>query len=153
MVRTPSQIGRLAKKRGSEYELEIARNLFLELGIQFKRNLEQTRTANAGGDLLSDDDDFPFALELKRRRDGNMIPAGAWEQSILSSDVKAGIYPAVFYRYDHRDTRCVVPWSSIAEAETGNNTENILDKADISFSKFCKLAREIMAQRADGANN
>lgn len=149
MARTPSQIGKLAKKRGSEYELEVAKSLFLELGIRFKRNLEQTRTANSGGDLLPDDTDFPFSLELKRRRDGNMIPPGAWEQSIQSSDVEAGIYPAVFYRYDHRDTRCVVPWSSIAEAETGINTKNILDKADISFSRFCKLTREIMAQRAE----
>lgn len=147
MTRTSSQRGRLAKNRGSSFELDMARQLFDELGITFKRNLEQVRTAGLG-DLVPDDASFPFSLELKRRRSGNGIPPGAWAQSIQASDVQAGFYPAVIYRYDHRKPRCVVPYSAIAEGETGLQTKNIHDKADISFPRFCKLTREIMAWRA-----
>ena len=113
MTRTPSQRGRLAKNRGSSFELDMARQLFDELGITFKRNLEQVRTAGLG-DLVPDDASFPFSLELKRRRSGNGIPPGAWAQSIEASDVQSGIYPAVIYRYDHRKPRCVVPYAAIA---------------------------------------
>lgn len=147
MTRTPSQRGRLAKNRGSSFELDMARQLFDELGITFKRNLEQVRTAGLG-DLVPDDASFPFSLELKRRRSGTGIPPGAWAQSIEASDVQSGIYPAVIYRYDHRKPRCVVPYAAIAEGETGLQTKNIHDKADISFPRFCKLTREIMAWRA-----
>ena len=149
MARTPQQRGKLAKNRGQGFEHEIARQLFDELGISFKRNLEQVRTAGLG-DLVPDDPSFPFSLELKRRRSGVGIPAGAWQQSIEASDVEAGLYPAVIYRYDHRKPRCVVPYSAIVEAETGIQTKTIHDKAEISFPRFCKLTREIMAWRAQG---
>ena len=148
MARTPSQRGRLAKNRGSSFELEIAKVLFDELGIQFQRNLEQVRTAGLG-DLITSEPDFPFSLELKRRRSGVMIPAGAWMQSVEASDIDRGIYPAVIYRYDHRKPRCVVPFSAIAEMETGLRTKTIHEKADISLPRFCKLVREIMAWRAE----
>ncbi len=147
MARTPSQRGKFAKNRGSSFELEIKNFLFDELGIEFKRNLEQTRTSGLS-DLITNETKFPFALELKRRQSGSMIPTGAWAQSIKASDINAGIYPAVIYRYDHRKARCVVPFSAIAEMETGLWTKTIHDKADISLPRFCKLVREIMAWRA-----
>ena len=43
MSRTPSQRGRYAKQRGSSFELDISHQLFDELGIHFRRNLEQVR--------------------------------------------------------------------------------------------------------------
>jgi Holliday junction resolvase len=147
MTRTPSQIGRLAKQRGEGFEREIGHALFDELGITFVRELEQVRTAGLS-DLIPDDEKFPFALELKRRRSGVGIPKGAWQQSTEASDVDAGIYPAVIYRYDNRKARCVVPYSAIVEGELGAKTKNINDKADISFPRFCKLSREIMAWRS-----
>ena len=63
MSRTPSQRGRYAKQRGSSFELDISHQLFDELGIHFRRNLEQVRTAGLG-DLLPDSNLFPFSLEL-----------------------------------------------------------------------------------------
>lgn len=147
MARTASARGKLARNRGSSFELDIARQLFDELGITFKRNLEQVRTAGLG-DLLPDDPAFPFSLELKRRKSGYGIPSGAWLQAITASDITAGIYPAVIYRYDHRLPRVVVPFSAVAEMETGLQTKTLNDKADISFPRFCKMTREIMAWRS-----
>ena len=148
MSRTPSQRGRYAKQRGSSFELDISHQLFDELGIHFRRNLEQVRTAGLG-DLLPDSNLFPFSLELKRRQKGVGIPSGAWQQAVTASDVERGIYPAVIYRYDHRKPRCVVGFGAIVESETGSKNTNHHDKADISFPRFCKLVREIMAWRAD----
>lgn len=148
MARTPSQRGRYARQRGSGFELEISHQLFDELGIQFRRNLEQVRTAGLG-DLLPDSNDFPFSLELKRRIKGVGIPSGAWQQAVQASNVDAGLYPAVIYRYDHRKPRCVVGFGAIVESETGQRVANHHDKADISFPRFCKLTREIMAWRAE----
>jgi|TARA_R100000030_G_scaffold39410_1_gene29481 hypothetical protein len=148
MNRTAAQSGKLANSRGKQFEREIGTYLGLELGFKFSRNLEQTRTAGLG-DLLCDDPDFPYTLELKRRQSGNMIPTGAWAQAVTASHLKDGIYPAVIYKYDRRDSRAVIPFAAIAESETGKRTENLTDKADISLPLFCKVVREIMAWRAD----
>ena len=147
MSRTPSQRGKYAKQRGSSFELDISHQLYDELGIHFRRNLEQVRTAGLG-DLLPDSNDFPFSLELKRRQKGVGIPSGAWQQAVTASDVERGVYPAVIYRYDHRKPRCVVGFGAIVESETGQRSNNHHDKADISFPRFCKVVREIMAWRA-----
>ena len=147
-ARNRSQIGKLAKGRGSSFELEIARLLEMELGIKFQRNLEQVRTAGHS-DLVPVNTAFPFALELKRRRAGNQIPAGAWRQAQEASKIHDNLFPAVVYRYDRLAPRVVVPFSAIAEAETGIKTNNIEDQADLSFPAFCKLARELLAWSAE----
>jgi len=148
MSRTARQSGKLANSRGKQFEREISTYLGLELGFKFSRNLEQTRTAGLG-DLLCDDPDFPYTLELKRRQHGNMIPSGAWAQAVTAANIEQGIYPAVIYKYDRRNSRAVVPFAAIAECETGQRTDNIKDKADISLPRFCKVVREIMAWRAE----
>ena len=144
--RNASQTGRLAKHRGSSFELEIARVLEMELGIKFQRNLEQVRTAGHS-DLVPDEPDFPFSLELKRRRAGNYIPPGAWGQAQNASRLDNDLFPCVVYRYDRLSPRAVVPFSAIVEAETGTRTHNNEDQADLSFAAFCKLTREILAWR------
>ena len=146
--KSQTKIGKLAKNRGSLYELEIAKGLFDQLGIKFQRVLEQVRTSGLG-DLECDEPSWPFAIECKRRKKGNHIPIGAWQQALQASDAKNGIYPAVLYRYDNRPTRVCVSYASIVEAETGKPSENIHDRCEISFDRFCKLTREILAWRAE----
>ena len=146
--RSASQTGKLAKHRGSSFELEIARLLEMELGIKFQRNLEQVRTAGHS-DLVASDPTFPFSLELKRRRTGNHIPAGAWRQAQEASSKDDALFPCVIYRYDRLLPRAVVPFAAIVEAETGHKTNNMDDQADLSFPAFCKLTRELLAWRAE----
>mgnify|MGYP004381998433 FL=1 len=78
-----------------------------------------------------------------------MIPSNAWQQAITASNLERGIYPAVIYKYDHRESRAVIPFAAISECETGKSTDNITDKADISLPLFCKVVREIMSWRAE----
>ena len=125
----------------------MALDLFNELGIKFQRNLEQSRT-KGHADLIADDPDFPCSLELKRRQTGNGVPLGAWGQAMASSDTASGKHAAVLYRYDNRKTQAAVSYACIVEGETGVASANHKDYAELSFERFCKLMREIIAWRA-----
>ena len=100
------------RNKGASYEREIAKMLFDELGIGFKRDLEQYR-AGAHADLIADDPDFPFTLELKRYKDG---PIGG------------------IYKYDRKQNRCVIPLSAVMDGGQG--------KIETDFETFCFIARE-----------
>lgn len=150
MAKTAQQRGRANRRSGHSFENQCAKDLFQELGIEFKRNLDQTREASQG-DLISSDPGFPFLVECKRRSKGNRVPAGAWNQAVAAAQAmqSGGVrpFPAVLYRYPFQRTFAVVPYAAISEGETGVRTENTFDIADITFEAFCKLSREIMAWR------
>lgn len=150
MEKTPEQRARANRRSGHSFENQCAKDLFQELGIEFKRNLDQTREAFQG-DLISSDPGFPFLIECKRRAKGNRVPAGAYNQAVAAAQAmqSGGVrpFPAVLYRYHRLKLFAVVPYAAIAEAETGFRSDNIDDIADITFSAFCKLSREIMAWR------
>lgn len=158
MGRSASQSGKLARNRGKEMERQIANDLEAELGLSFSRNLQQYHTPNLG-DLVCVDSSFPFNMEIKRRQSGNFVPVGAWTQAVSSVLTEGDplIYPAVIYRYDRVAARCVVPLVAIVESVTGFRVvekDKMLDQykaektADLDFSSFCHVAREIMAWRA-----
>ena len=148
MAKSRSQISRRNRQRGAELERETAAFLWDELGLVFKRNLEQVRTQGES-DLLCEDASFPFALECKRRKSGNGIPAGAWAQAVEASSRLPLCYPCVIYKYDFRAARAVVSFSAISEALTGIKAAADTELADISMHGFCYLARELMAARAE----
>ena len=158
MSRNASSSGKLARNRGKEMEREIANNLEAELGLSFSRNLQQYHTPNLG-DLVCVDASFPFNMEIKRRQRGNFVPLGAWTQAVSAVLTEGDplTYPAVIYRYDRVAARCVVPLVAIVESVTGDQVvskQNMLEHykaektADLDFSGFCHVAREIMAWRA-----
>jgi hypothetical protein len=68
------------RNKGADFERSTAKELFRELGIGFKRDLEQTRTAGHA-DLIPDDPAFPFALELKRYAKGPISGTDKWWQA------------------------------------------------------------------------
>jgi hypothetical protein len=106
------------RNKGASYEREIAKMLFDELGIGFKRDLEQYR-AGAHADLIADDLDFPFTLELKRYKDG---PIGGSK------------IPCLIYKYDRKQNRCVMPLSAVMDGGQG------LIETDLET--FCFIVRE-----------
>lgn len=55
-----------SRAKGASFEREIAAQLEALTGIRFKRNLEQVRAVDHC-DLLADDADWPFSLELDRK--------------------------------------------------------------------------------------
>ena len=118
------------RNKGADFERSTAKELFLELGISFKRDLEQTREADHG-DLIPDNLAFPFELELKRYADGPISGTNKWWQQVTTAAAKTGKRPALIYRYDRQPIRCVVELQGV--------------RCNISFEDFCYLAREIMA--------
>lgn len=119
-----------SRTKGAAFEREVAKALFLELGISFKRDLRQFQEAGHG-DLIPDDPAFPFELELKRYATGPISGTDNWWRQVTTAANKTGKRPALIYRYDRQPIRVVVEMQGI--------------KANISFEDFCFLAREIMA--------
>ena len=123
--------------KGRNFEYETAKNLEAELGIKFKRDIEQYRQTDRG-DLLADDPDWPFVIECKRYSRGNGCNP-AWQRQATAAALAAGKVPVVIYKYNHRDVICSVPMGVINPEYKGSGYW-----ADISFSAFCFLAREAM---------
>ena len=116
--------------KGASFEREVARMLYDELGITFKRDLRQYQESGHG-DLIADDPDWPFELELKRYAKGPISGPDAWWEQVRVAAEKSGKRPALIYKYDRQPIRVVVDLIGV--------------KANISFDDFCYLAREILS--------
>ena len=125
------------RNKGAAFERDVAKMLHDELGISFKRDLEQYREG-LHGDLIPSDPDFPFTLELKRFADGPIGGQKAWWEQTCAAAKRENKVPALIYRYDRRPIRCVVPMDCVI----GHETEFVVE---MDFDAFCYLAREAMA--------
>lgn len=125
------------RNKGAAFERDIAKMLHDELGISFKRDLEQYREGGHG-DLIPSDPDFPFTLELKRYAGGPIGGQKAWWSQTCVAARREGKYPALIYRYDRQPIRCVVPMSPFLWEDDGYVIE-------MEFDAFCYLVRETMA--------
>ena len=124
------------RNKGASFEREVANMLRDELGIGFKRNLEQYRTAGHA-DLVPDDPAFPFTLELKRYKDGPIGGAPAWwDQASGAADLD-GKMPCLIYKYDRKPMRCVIPLAALTDCDHDYTVE-------VDFETFCFIAREAM---------
>jgi Holliday junction resolvase len=124
------------RNKGAAYERTIAQQLFNELGIKFKRDLEQYR-AGAHADLIADNEYFPFTLELKRYKDGPIGGAPAWWQQVEVAAEREGKLPCLIYKYDRKPDRCVIPLSAVMDGGEG--------QIETDFETFCFIVRELMA--------
>jgi hypothetical protein len=127
-----------SRNKGASFERQIATALFLETGITFKRNLEQSREA-AHGDLIADDPAWPFSCELKRYAKGVTCLAAWKDQSVKAADA-CGKLPCVIFKFDNAPIRVAVPFAAFG-LEGSEWAETTLDG-------FCYLARELMAGAA-----
>ena len=124
------------RNKGAAFERDIAKMLDDELGIQFKRDLEQYREGGHG-DLIPSDPAFPFTLELKRYADGPIGGQKAWWAQTCVAARREGKYPALIYKYDRKPIRCVAPMDPNHWQDDGHVIE-------MDFEAFCYLAREEM---------
>tara|TARA_R110001592_G_scaffold186290_1_gene430645 strand:- start:5567 stop:5959 length:393 start_codon:yes stop_codon:yes gene_type:complete len=122
------------RNKGATFERDIAKMLHDELGISFKRNLDQYRESGLG-DLSPSDPAFPFSLELKRYADGPIGGQKAWWAQTCVAAKREGKIPALIYRYDRKPIRCVVPMDCVI----GHETEFVVE---MDFEAFCYLVRE-----------
>lgn len=120
--------------KGANFEREISRMIYDELGIETKRDLEQYRESEHG-DLIGLDG---WCLELKRYANnagGNFKPEW-WAQCTAAANA-SGEQPVLIYKYDRQPIKCVVFLSSINADFAGK--DNV---AVISFPTWCMLVRE-----------
>jgi Holliday junction resolvase len=121
-----------SRTKGAAFEREIAKLLFLELGIgiSFRRDLRQYQTSGHG-DLIPSDPAFPFELELKKYAKGPINGPDKWWEQVCTAATRTNKRPALIYKYDRQPIRVVVEMQGI--------------RCNISFEDFCYLTREIMA--------
>lgn len=134
-------MGATSRNKGSSAEREVADKLFSELGIRFQRNLEQVRDSGHG-DLVADTDDFPFTIEVKRRKVAHQ-PQPGWEAQVFEAARKSRLHPALIYRGDRMPWRVRIYADAVAEAfgSTGVSTRWF----ETDLQGFAWVAREIMA--------
>ena len=124
------------RNKGASYERKMAQELFLQLGIGFKRDLEQYRSG-AHADLIADNEYFPFTLELKRYRDGPIGGSPSWWKQVEIAAEREGKWPCLIYKYDRKADRVVIPLASILDGGEG--------QIETDLQTFCFIVRELMA--------
>lgn len=127
-----------SRTKGATFERAIAKELELLTGIKFQRNLEQSRTVDHC-DLLADDADWPFSLELKRYASGTGCKP-EWRAQAERAATKSGKIPAVVYQFDRRAIRVAVPFIALGHDRDA--------WAEINLDDLAYFAREIMAGKA-----
>lgn len=132
-----------SRAKGAGFERDIARKLYEELGITFRRDLEQYRQSDRG-DLIPDDDAFPFLIECKVRASGNGCAPAWWNQAYRAA-VGTGLHPCVIWKYDRRPVRVTVTMRAVVECITRRRWSGKEELTDISLEGLCYLAREGMA--------
>jgi hypothetical protein len=139
--------GLKSRNKGKGYEYEIAKELHHQLGLTFQRELEQTREKNLG-DLYTDDCDFPFVIECKRRKTG--VDPKWWDQVCIAAE-QAGKMPALFYRLDRQQTRVRLPVQAMTYLAFFIMSGDLAEKHDwryaceMDIDTFCYVAREMLA--------
>jgi len=128
------------RNKGASFERQVAKMLHEELGVSFKRDIEQYRAADHG-DLVPDDPDFPFIIECKRYANGTGCAPQWWKQAERAADAE-GKLPCVIYKFDRRDIRCVVPLTALYKAFGSECRAD--HQAEMTLEAFCWIAREMM---------
>lgn len=133
-----------SRNKGANGEREVAQELWRELGMTFKRDLQQYQVGERG-DLVCDDPAWPFLIEVKRRANGwTCVPA--WEAQAFRAAADTKLHPAIIYRFDRQQWRVRVYLDAVIEAVGGVATSGHWLETDIQG--FAWVAREIMARRA-----
>ena len=132
------------RMKGATFEREVAGLLFDELGIKFKREIEQYRQADLG-DLVPCDGTFPFTIECKRYADGYLAKDAWWDQACAAAKA-ANLIPSLVYRFDRR-----IPIQAFVLMSGSELDYGWTETADVTFSAYCMVSRELLALAAESA--
>jgi len=133
-----------SRNKGAAFEREIAKELHLQTGVTFQRDLEQYRAADRG-DLIATDDAWPFVVECKRYAAGDGCRS-TWQAQATKAATAAGKLPCVVFKFDRRPVRVSVPFAAIAAGLDAKS--DCAEWVEISIDGLAYIAREIMAWRA-----
>jgi len=130
-----------SRNKGAAFERDIAKQLHLELGVNFKRDLDQYREKDRG-DLLCDQA-FPFLIECKHYKTGSFQEA--WWKQAYRAALGTGQKPAVIYKFNHKPIRVRVQMRAAVECLTRRKwSAEDAHVIDIDFNGFVYLCREGM---------
>jgi len=137
-----------SRNKGAQFERDVKNRLFDELGLEFKRVLDQWAEAGLP-DLVCEDDAFPFVIECKRYRQGSTFANPAHWDQVCAAAKKAGKLPALVYKYDRLPERWRVPIEAMAMLATYERAPS--DGYDwnyaveMKFEEFCMICRELLS--------
>ena len=135
--------GANSRTKGAAFERRIAKELFDLTGITFKRDLDQYRERDRG-DLLPDDDDWPFLIECKAYASGGFQEA--WWKQAHKAALAVNKRPCVIWKINNRGVLCRVQIRSVVECLTRSNwSAEDAHTCDVSLEGLAYLAREGMA--------
>jgi hypothetical protein len=141
-----------SREKGAAAEREFARLIFDHLGVELRRNLEQSRSG--GHDLLPVGEGpvslalDAYAIEVKRYREITpAMLAGFWRQADEQA-ARADRFPALAYRADRQEWRVLLPLRCL-NGDVFGPWDGIDWTAAVSVPAFCALIRE----RAGGADH
>jgi len=137
-----------SRNKGSAFERDCKNRLFAELGLEFRRVLDQWAEAGLP-DLVCEDDAFPFVIECKRYKSGSTFANPKHWDQVCAAAEKAGKMPALVYKYDRLPERWRVPIDAMAMLATserhGNDGYDWRYAVEMSFEDFCMVCRELLA--------
>src|SRR5699024_8485488 len=91
-------MGAHSRNKGSAFERAIAARLFDLTGVTLKRDLEQYRAADHG-DLIADNDQWPFLIECKAYAIGTGCKP-EWKSQATAAGKSVGKLPVVIYKFN-----------------------------------------------------
>lgn len=133
-----------SRAKGAAFERAVAKELFRQTGVNFRRDLDQYRERDRG-DLLPDDDAWPFTIECKVSGRAKSFQT-EWQTQVFRACDNTGLYPCVVWKLDFQDPIARVWLPAIAEAVGGQAVCG--QHADITLQGLAWVAGEIMARRA-----
>jgi len=140
--------GSKSRNKGRGYEYEIAKELYEHLGINFVRELDQTRQAHLG-DLVTTDCDFPYVIECKRYKSN---VSGDWWSQVCTAAAVAEKLPVLFYRLDRMKTRVRLPVAAIVGLAGYSANQDVAEQYDWRYAVETDLDTAMMIIRETLAN-
>ena len=142
--------GSKSRSKGRGYEYEIANELFQQLGLNFVRELDQTREKHLG-DLRTEDCNFPFVIECKRYKSG--VSGDWWDQVCTAAAIAGnGKMPMLCYRLDRQKTRVRLPVAAIVGLAGYSANQDISEQYDWRYAVETDLETAMMIIREMLAN-
>jgi hypothetical protein len=119
------------RQKGAGAEREIAKLLFDELGLSFKRDLEQYRAAEHG-DLICDEP-FPFCIEVKRYGTGCAAQPKWWDQACAAARACDKL-PLLVYRYNRQPWKWRMPAEAVMRAGQPHGNMGMREDARLDWN-------------------
>ena len=148
-----------SRAKGSQFERSVATCLLEELGLVFKRDLEQYRQGDRG-DLICQDMDFPMVIECKAYQRGTAVKPAWWDQ-VTAAARAAGKLPLLVYKYDRAPWRWRMPAQVLIDLGHPHGNHDMADDAKLDWGYAVEmdthtamtLIREVLAHRDTEAGN